>query len=53
MMSHLETFPEACPLTSLPPVRKFLFKKFPYRVRYIFDHVILLTLEHMHENNEL
>lgn len=55
MVSHLEIFPEACPLTYISPVRKYLLKKFPYRVRYLFkgDRIILLTMEHMHDDHEL
>lgn len=57
MRSHLQTFPEACPLSSTPPIRKFIFKQFPYRVRYIYDHelnmITLLSLQHMSTDNVL
>lgn len=55
MKSHLTTFPEAAPLTSEPPIRKFLLQRFPYRVRYVLhrDSILLLTLEHMSEDKPL
>jgi ParE toxin of type II toxin-antitoxin system, parDE len=55
MKIHLTTFPEAAPLTSEPPIRKFLLQRFPYRIRYVLheDHILLLTLEHMSEDKPL
>jgi hypothetical protein len=55
MKNHLTTFPEAAPLTSESPIRKFLLQRFPYRVRYVLheDHILLLTLEHMSEDKPL
>ena len=55
MEHHLETFPEVSPLTTTPPIRKFLLPKFPYRVRYAYiDHeIVLLTMEHTSEDKTL
>jgi|GEM_PF-4857038 hypothetical protein len=55
MEKHLADFPEASPMTSEPPVRKFLLKRFPYRVRYSLakDQIILLTLENMSKDKPL
>ncbi len=55
MEEHLADFPEASPMTSEPPVRKFLLKRFPYRVRYsiVEDQIIFLTLENMSKDKPL
>ena len=55
MKIHLTTFPEAAPLTSEPPIRKFILHRFPYRVRYVLhgESILLLTLEHMSEDKPL
>lgn len=47
METHLADFPEASPLISVPPIRKYLLKRFPYRVRYAYSdgEILLLTLE--------
>lgn len=52
MEKHLTDFPEAAPLTSEPPIRKFLLKQFPFRIRYVLDNdrILLLTLENMSED---
>lgn len=53
--SHLATFPDAAPLTSAPPVRKFILKRFPLRIRYavLQNEILLLTLEHMNQDKPL
>jgi len=55
METHLALFPEASPLTQFPPIRKYLMKRFPYRVRYSLkgNELILLTLESMSQNKPL
>lgn len=55
MESHLSDFPEASPLTSEPPIRKFLLREFPYRIRYAVEgeSIILLTMENMSMNHSL
>ena len=55
MEGNLADFPEASPMTSEPPVRKFLLKRFPYRVRYsiVEDQIIFLTLENMSKDKPL
>ena len=52
MQGHLRLFPDASPLTSFPPIRKFLFKRFPFRVRYSHEGelIIFLTLENMRQD---
>ncbi len=51
---HLQLLRERL-LTSEPPVRKFLLKRFPYRVRYSLaeNQIILLTLEDMSKDKPL
>ena len=55
MEAHLTDFPEASPFTSIPPIRKYILKTFPYRVRYSYkkNQVIFLTLENMSKNKPL
>jgi len=55
MESHLATFPEAAPLTSEPPIRKFILKRFPLRIRYAVkqNEILLLTMEHMKQDRPL
>ena len=55
MEVHLQDVPEASPLTSVPPIRKYLLKRFPYRVRYAHadNEIVLLTLENMSKNKPL
>lgn len=55
METHLAAFPEAAPLTSEPPIRKFILKRFPLRIRYAVEpnHLLLLTLEHMKQDKPL
>lgn len=37
MEFHLKIFPEAAPLTLEPPIRKFILKNFPIRIRYSIE----------------
>lgn len=55
MKNHLADFPEAAPLTSEPPIRKHILKRYPYRVRYVYEkgNILLLTFEHMSRDNPL
>lgn len=55
MKTHLTGFPEACPLTSAPPVRKFLLPKFPIRIRYVYenDTIFLISAEHTKQDKPL
>jgi len=55
MEKHLSSFPLASPLTKTPPIRKFLLKRYPYRIRYSFEEneIILLSLENMKQNKSL
>ena len=55
MEAHLTDFPGASPFTSIPPIRKYILKTFPYRVRYSYkkNQVIFLTLENMSKNKPL
>ncbi len=55
METHLAIFSEGAPLTQFPPIRKYLMKRFPYRVRYSFEdnEITLLTLENMSQNKPL
>ncbi len=55
MEAHLTTFPEAAPLTSEPPIRKFILHDFPLRIRYVHDQseILLLTMQHMKQDKPL
>jgi hypothetical protein len=55
MEAHLTVFPEAAPMASAPPVRKFIIQDFPIRIRYTItpSEIILLTLEHMKQDKPL
>ena len=55
MEMFLGDFPDASPMTSEPPIRKFLMNRFPYRIRYSRGKgvIVLLTLENMHRNRLL
>lgn len=55
MKTHLTSFPDACPLTSTPPVRKFLLPKFPIRIRYLHEEntIFLISAEHTRQDKPL
>jgi len=55
MKTHLSGFPDACTLTSTPPVRKFLIPKFPIRIRYVHekDTIYLISAEHTKQDKPL
>jgi hypothetical protein len=55
MESHLSSFPEASPLTSEPPIRKYILRRFPLRIRYAVwkSSILLLTIEHMKQDRFL
>jgi|AntRauTorckE6833_2_1112554.scaffolds.fasta_scaffold69698_2 hypothetical protein len=55
MESYLASFPEAAPLTSAPPIRKFILPDFPLRIRYIHQpsEILLLTLDYMKQDKPL